>query len=53
MDITDYRLSLFTIFNNAALHSMDPKAFQYNAPEEQDNTIINLKELALKRGLSL
>jgi len=50
-DIKEYRLMLFTVFNNAILHSMDASKFQFQSDEENMSEFKLQIEDAKKRGL--
>lgn len=39
VSIIDYRLMIFTIFNNAILNSMDPSKFNYMDEDERYNDL--------------
>ena len=52
LDIDIYRLRLFTIFNDAVLHSFDPKGFQYQTEEERTDEFLDHVEQAKKQGYS-
>ncbi len=39
VSIKDYRLMLFTIFNDAVLQSMDPSGFKFQDDEEEYNAL--------------
>ena len=52
-DLRDYRLMLFTVFNNAVLHSMDASKFKFQTDEDETNDFIKQIEEVHKRGLDL
>lgn len=53
INIADYRLMLFTLFNNAVLHGFDPSGFKYQTPNEESEFIWNEAQRAIKGGYSL
>jgi len=53
MGINEYRLKIFTIFNNAVLHSFDPSQFEYQTEEEQMDELETQIDEAIKQGYDL
>ncbi len=53
LDIDDYRLKIFTIFNNAVLHSLGPKDFKFQTDDESASELERQIETAIKKGYSL
>ena len=53
MNIVDYRLMQFTIFNNAVLRGFDPSGFKYRSPDEDIEDILERAQWAKEKGYSL
>jgi hypothetical protein len=52
LDFNTYESRLFTVFNNAILHSMDTQNFRNQTPEESFNDMVYQIEEAHKKGYS-
>jgi len=53
LDVDDYSLKIFTIFNNAVLHSMDANKFQFQTDDEFHDEFVELISEAKKQGFDL
>ena len=53
LDVDDYSLKIFTIFNNAVLHSMEPNKFQFQTDDEFHDEFIGLINEAMRQGYDL
>jgi len=53
LDFNTYESRLFTIINNAILHSMDANQFKTQSPEEEFNELAFQIEQAKKQGYDL